>query len=107
MSDFWASNLAERLEEARSIRTHAERGAHFEDLICDMFESVVGMSVFERNVFSVGRSQEIDILVEHDNRVSGLALLPDFLLVECKNWSWPVSSMEVAWFDRKVKQRPS
>jgi hypothetical protein len=63
------------------------------------------MSVVERNRFTAGRSQEIDILVAHNARRSEIPFLPDFILVECKNWSWPVSSMEVAWFDRKVKQR--
>ena len=32
-------------------------------------------------------------------------LLPDIILVECKNWSSPVGSAEVVSFDRKVEDR--
>jgi hypothetical protein len=105
MSDFWDTDLRVRLGATRQARTEQQRGRLFEELMCLIFESIDGMSIAGRNVFTEGRSQEIDILVEHDARASGLAFLPDFILIECKNWSWPVSSMEVAWFDRKVKQR--
>ena len=105
MSDFWDTDLRVRLDAARQARSEQQRGRLFEDLICQMFGSIAGMSVVARNVFTAGRSQEVDILIAHESRQSGISFLPDFILVECKNWSWPVSSMEVAWFDRKVKQR--
>ena len=96
MSDFWDTDLRVRLDAALQARTEQQRGRLFEELICQMFESMDGMSIAARNIFTTGRSQEIDILIEHDARILGLAHLPDFILVECKNWSWPVSSMEVA-----------
>ena len=105
MSDFWDTNLRVRLDAALQARSEQQRGRLFEDLICQMFGSITGMSIVARNVFTTGRSQEVDILIAHDSRRSGIPFLPDFILVECKNWSWPVSSIEVAWFDRKVKQR--
>jgi|SRR5688572_23908653 len=105
MSDFWDTDLRVRLDAALQARSEQQRGRLFEELICQMFGSIPGMSVIARNVFTAGRSQEVDILIGHDSRLSEISFLPDFILVECKNWSWPVSSMEVAWFDRKVKQR--
>lgn len=41
----------------------------------------------------------------NDKSTDGLAFLPNVILVECKNWTEPVSSAEVAWFDAKVRQR--
>jgi hypothetical protein len=105
MSDFWDADLGVRLDAARQARSEQQRGRLFEDLICRLFESIVGISVVDRNVFTAGRSQEVDILIAHNARRSEISFLPNFVLIECKNWSWPVSSMEVAWFDRKVKQR--
>ena len=35
----------------------------------------------------------------------GFYFLPNIILVECKNWSKPVSSEEVNWFDSKLKRR--
>ena len=105
MTDFWDTDLRVRLDAALQARSEQQRGRLFEDLICQMFGSIAGMSVVARNVFTAGRSQEIDMLVAHRSRQSGISFLPGFILVECKNWSWPVSSMEVAWFDRKVRQR--
>jgi predicted Mrr-cat superfamily restriction endonuclease len=37
--------------------------------------------------------------------VDGLYFLPNIILVECKNWSQPVGSEEVNWFDSKLKRR--
>jgi hypothetical protein len=105
MADFWDINLRIRLEAARRARSRADRGRLFEDLICQLFESVEGIAHTERNVFSYGRAQEIDILFFNDRRPGSLDFLPHVIVVECKNWSHPVSSAEVAWFDAKVRQR--
>lgn len=105
MADFWDIDLRTRLDAALQAPSSHERGQLFEELICQMFESINGIAHTERNIFSYGRAQEIDILFFNDRRPDGFDFLPRVILVECKNWTEPVSSAEVAWFDAKVRQR--
>ncbi|MHB8577256.1 MAG: restriction endonuclease [Dehalococcoidia bacterium] len=56
-----------------------------------------------RNRFNPARSQEIDIVLWNDRVPAGLWFLPEILLVECKNWTNPTGSAEVAWFDHKIR----
>jgi hypothetical protein len=50
-------------------------------------------------------SEEIDVAFWNDLDLRGFPFLPRILLVECKNWSRPVGSEEVSWFDRKLESR--
>ena len=86
-------------------RTTSERGEALEDLVCYLFEKLPGLSVTRRNRLNVFRSEEIDVAFWNDRDPSGLHFLPNIMLVECKNWSAPVSNSEVSWFDTKLRNR--
>lgn len=106
MADFWDEDFGARLDAASATRSARQRGQFYEDLLCAMFESVVGITDTVRNQFNPRGSQEIDIVFWNDQiRQSGLWFLPERILVECKNWTHRVSSVEVAWFDTKLRQR--
>lgn len=105
MPDFWQEEFQAELAASLTTRRSRDRGTRFEDLICRMFESLDGVSLIARNTYNAAGSQEIDISFWNDRSRSSLIFLPDAILVECKNWSKPVSSAEVAWFDAKVRQR--
>jgi hypothetical protein len=78
----------------------------YEDLICQLFETIDGVGLTERNTLNTRRSQEIDVAFWNDQeRPSGLWFLPDRILVECKNWTQRVGSIEASWFDAKLKRR--
>ncbi len=47
----------------------------------------------------------IDVALWNDGRPDGLFCLPNFILVECKDWSHAVGSGEVNWFDSKLRNR--
>ena len=85
--------------------SNAEKGTAFEDLICYVFGKVSGISITQRDVLNVFSSEEIDIALWNEQKPNGLPFLPNILLVECKNWSQPVSSGEVSWFGRKLESR--
>ena len=75
-------------------------------MICQLFETVDGVGLTERNTLNTRRSQEIDIAFWNDQqRPNGLWFLPDRILVECKNWTKRVGSAEVSWFDAKLRRR--
>lgn len=85
--------------------TNQIKGRAFEDLACYLFETVPGVSIALRNQMNAYNNEEIDVAVWNDKSRYGLAFLPNVVLIECKNWSNPVSSIEVNWFCQKVASR--
>ena len=86
-------------------QTTAEKGRALEDLICYMFEKIPGINVTSRNILNQFQSEEIDVAFWNERHPNGLYFLPDIILVECKNWSHPLSSEEVSWFVGKLQRR--
>jgi len=85
--------------------TTAEKGRAFEDLICYIFGKIPGISVSRRNTLNRSHSEEIDVAFWNKQNQSGFYFLQNILLVECKNWSHPLGSTEVSWFDTKLRRR--
>jgi hypothetical protein len=82
-----------------------EKGKALENLICFYFEQVPGISITQRNVLNAFDTEEVDVALWNDGAADGLATLPNVILVESKNWSHPVGSIEVAWFLTKLANR--
>lgn len=85
--------------------TTADIGRALEDLVAYLFEKVPGIEITRRNTMNPFSTEEVDVAFFNGRTRKGLYFLPEILLVECKNWSAAVSSQEVAWFDRKIKDR--
>lgn len=83
----------------------AIKGKAFEDLTCYLFEKIPGVEITQRNVMNTFQTEEIDVAVWNDKKSNGLYFLPHIILIECKNWSHPVSSNEVNWFASKLESR--
>lgn len=81
------------------------RGKALEDLVAYVFGLVPGISVTHRNAMNVFDTEEIDVAVFNDGAADGFHYLPSVVLIECKNWSGPVSSIEVSWFLNKLRSR--
>ncbi len=88
-----------------STSTTTEQGRALDDLVCYLFGAVPGIVVTERNVTNPFRTEELDVAFWNDQHRRGLWFLPTTLLVECKNWSQPVGSSEVAYFVRRLQNR--
>jgi hypothetical protein len=88
-----------------SSATTTAQGRALEDLVCYLFEAIPGITVTERNVTNPFRTEELDVAFWNDLHRRGLWFLPTTLLVECKNWSRPVGSDEVAYFVRRLQNR--
>jgi hypothetical protein len=85
--------------------TNVARGKAFEDLACYLFSNIPGVTITERNEMNTFATEEIDIACEHTQDQAGLRFLNPIFLVECKGWTNPVSSVEVAWFLMKIEHR--
>jgi hypothetical protein len=81
--------------------TTAEQGRALEDLICYVFNLVPGIAITHRNEMNAFATEEIDVALFNEEIVS----LPNIILVEAKNWSNRVGSIEVAWFLSKLQNR--
>lgn len=106
MTDAWQADLVARLDAAHRQSTAQERGDAYTEVVRFVFESIPGVPRAKTKVRNFAGSQEIDIGFWNDEHPDGLAFLrTDVVLVECKNWTQPVSSAEVSWFDAKIRQR--
>jgi hypothetical protein len=81
--------------------TTAEQGRALEDLICYVLDIVPGITITHRNAMNVFANEEIDVALFNE----GIISLPNIILVEAKNWSRRVGSIEVAWFLTKLQSR--
>ena len=99
----------QRIQQFLSIgdnaQTTAKKGRALEDLICYIFEKIPGITVTKRNTLNQFHSEEIDIAFWNKPNENGLYFLQNIILVECKNWSKPLGSAEVGWFDAKLRRR--
>ncbi len=106
MHDFQVE-LKKYLHCCDNSQTHYEKGASFEDLTCYAFESIPGIINVERDKKNVFGTEEIDLVFYNELLVYGLPspAFPPYIFVECKNWSNKVSSIEISWFDTKLRSR--
>lgn len=82
-----------------------EKGQLLEDLIEYVLQNIEGIENIQRNILNTFASEEIDVSVYNNKSDLGLPFAPFVFLVECKNWSNPVSSDEIAWFFTKLRNR--
>jgi hypothetical protein len=85
--------------------TMPEKGKALEDLAEYLFTGIPGITIAVRNRKNVFATEEIDIAFWNEQHNDGLKAFDPTILVECKNWSKPVGSMEVNWFLSKVEHR--
>jgi hypothetical protein len=105
MPEFSHEIINKYLEASEQSKTTVQKGRVLEDLVCYLFEQVPGVSIGKRNALNKFESEEIDVAFWNRMDADGFYFLPNIILVECKNWSQPVGSEEVNWFDSKLKRR--
>jgi hypothetical protein len=104
VADYPAEELGPRRQSVDATDAVA-RGRALEELVYFLFSSIPGLTLSERNQVNDAGSEEIDIAFWNDRRSDGPPLDSRVVLIECKNWSRPLGSQDVGWFDRKLQQR--
>lgn len=92
-------------EAGETATTTTNQGRALEDLICYIFEKIPGIELAKRNVLNSFHTEEVDIALWNNQHRNGLYFLPNIILIECKNWSNPVGSQEVAYFSQRLQNR--
>jgi hypothetical protein len=95
--------LLARCDDANLSNT--ARGRALETLVAELFTAIPGVTFDERDRLDVFEAQEIDVGIWNDGDSLGLQGFEQVILIECKNWQQPVGSLEVAWFDTKLRLR--
>ncbi len=105
MARLSSRRIFDLLQISRDGSSTAEQGRSLENLVCYVFGKIPGVTITHRNQLNVFNSEEIDVALWNEKRARILDFLPNVILVEAKNWSNPVGSSEVSWFDNKLRER--
>lgn len=97
--------VTQYLNAGQNAHTMTDKGRALEDLICYLFGLVPGISITRRNTLNAFNTEEIDVALWNEKDPDGIPFMQEIVLVECKNWSNPVGSTEVSWFDAKLRSR--
>ncbi len=97
--------IADHFAKSDAATMSADKGKPLEDLVCYLFEQVPGMTLTQRNMKNVADTEEIDVAFFNEQHAAGLKFLSNFILVECKNWTGTVGSIDVSWFLTKIENR--
>jgi len=93
------------LDQATTASNTKEKGNAYEELLAYVIGKTPGITITKRNILNDAHSEEIDIAFFNEQKPNGFFFLPYFILAECKNWSHPLGSAEVNWFDAKLRNR--
>jgi hypothetical protein len=105
MAEITEATVQAYLTAGQNGNTTTEQGRALEDLICYVFGLVPGVAITHRNELNAFETEEIDVAIWNDKWPEGFSFLPHLFLVECKNWSSKVGSVDVNWFDSKLRNR--
>jgi hypothetical protein len=97
--------LRDRLTGIETATGNNAKGRALEDFVCYLFPLIPGVEIAERNKLNAFDTEEVDVALWNARHPHGLYFLPHLLLVECKNWSHPCGSQEVAYFVARLRQR--
>ena len=93
------------MDAANTGSNNHERGRGYEELVSYIFGCIPGITINERDAMNTFQTEEVDIACWNIQSQKGLYFLNNIVLVECKNWSNPVGSEDVAYFITKVRHR--
>lgn len=105
MARYSIQTISSHLENCDNGLSNQAKGKALEDLTCYLFETIPGISISQRNQLNAFQNEEIDVALWNEKSRNGLNFLPHIILIECKNWSVPVSSIEISWFAQKLESR--
>jgi hypothetical protein len=105
MIPYDTAKIAQIINDSQNNCSTYDKGKMFEDLACYLFETIPGITVAKRNAMNQYSTEEVDVSLWNDKWEKGLPFINNIFLVECKNWSDSVGSMDVNWFATKVEDR--
>lgn len=105
MPKFSLKKIKDLFARSDAATLKSDKGKRLEELAVYLFEMVPGISMTARDKKNTYDTEEIDVALWNEQHAKGFKTLNFLILVECKNWSSPVGSMEVNWFLTKIRHR--
>jgi hypothetical protein len=105
MANPFQTTIQALFQAADLAKTKHAKGKAFEDLVCHLFLQIPGVVNPQRNKKNVFDTEEIDVAFWNEQDPAGLKSFNAILLVECKNWTSAVGSIDVNWFISKIENR--
>lgn len=105
MISYDKEKIRKYIEDSEKSSTKQEKGKLYEELACYIFKMIPGVVIAKRNVMNQYNTEEVDVSIWNEKFSDGLPFLNNVFLVECKNWSKPIKSIDVNWFATKVEDR--
>lgn len=105
MANYSRAKILKLLNTCANGGTANVRGKALEELVEYIFAKVAGVELSDKNALDYNHSEELDLAFWNHQQQNGWSFLSNIILVECKNWSNPVGSIEVAWFLNKLARR--
>lgn len=105
MIPYDTDRIKQIMDESQISNSTYDKGKKLEDLACYLFEKLPGITIAKRNAMNQYDTDEIDASIWNDKYEDGLPFINNIFLVECKNWSGSVGSVDVNWFATKVEDR--
>ena len=94
--------IARRLRQGDEATVTEEVGGALEDVVGWTLCSLPGVRVLHRDFVNRANSAELDLFIFNNARLSPIEFLPQYLIVECKNWQAAVNSSTMRDFIAKV-----
>jgi len=105
MSEYSKFQIQKMIEESDNSTIAKEKGDKLELLVKYLFANTENLSFIGRDILDAPRAHEIDIAFWNPNRNGGLSFLDPVIVIECKNHSSPIGSIDIGWFVRKLQDR--
>jgi hypothetical protein len=99
-----AAAVKKHLDLCQTAATAQAQGQAYEDLVAYLFDEVPGLRV-ERDLTSPLKTEQVDIAIGNPEGGAGIQLLPNVILVECKDWDRPVDSSTLGYFINTLANR--
>lgn len=90
---------------AKVVIQHTIKGKNSRIWHATFLRSCLELQLQKRNAMNQYDTDEIDVSIWNDKYEDGLPFINNIFLVECKNWSGSVGSVDVNWFVTKVEDR--
>ena len=76
-----------------------------EELLCNLFKKIPGLSITMRNEDRKFDGKDIDIIVWNEQKSDGFYFLPNILSIGAHRWLEKIEREHISWFINRLKER--
>ena len=105
MSSISHTRTDQFLSVIRKSASPNERGFALEELLCDLFKKIPGLSITKRNEDKKFEDRDIEIIFWNEQKSDGFYFLPNIIPIGAHRWLEKIEKEHIKWFLRRLKER--